>query len=409
MSQAISDAVSSVNKDALKQFELCESCMGRLFAKVGRGIENSTRGRIARKFLSIKQITEPHECQMCGGITTKTDHFVDLVLEAIDRWEFSNFLIGTKFSQEVLAAEENILAEVGSQQSELLKAELNREIGKRVSLKLGKEPEFLRPELVAVVDTMYESVEVQSSPLYIYGKYTKLSRTIPQTRWPCRQCGGKGCKRCDNTGKMYQTSVEEIIGGVALTYSKGKDHRFHGMGREDIDARMLGSGRPFVLEVKEPRVRSLDFRRLENEINESTEDVKVNALRASYPEEVIAVKNARPDKCYKALVSFSEPVSEEKVNEVVASLGGNSITQRTPKRVAHRRADCQRVRKIKEIRVDIKSPTEAWLEVVSEAGTYIKEFVSGDEGRTTPSLASELGVVCEVKTLDVLEIMESKR
>jgi tRNA pseudouridine synthase 10 len=298
---------------------------------------------------------------------------------------------------------------VGTQLGESIKAEFNREIGKRVSLKLGKEPEFSRPEMVAVVDTMYESVEVQSSPLYLYGRYTKLSRTIPQTRWPCRQCGGKGCKRCNDTGKMYQTSVEEIIGKVALRHSKGKDHRFHGMGREDIDARMLGSGRPFVLEIKEPRTRSLDFGELEVEINKSTEDVKVSDLRTSDAEEVIAVKNARPDKCYRTLVSFSEPVSEEKVNEVVASLGGNSITQRTPKRVAHRRADCPRVRKIKDIRVDIKSPTEAWLEIISEAGTYIKEFVNGDEGRTTPSLASELGVGCEVKTLDVLEIMESQR
>jgi len=33
----------------------------------------------------------------------------------------------------------------------------------------------------------------------------------------------------------------------------------HGMGREDVDARMLGRGRPFIIEIKEPRRRHFDL------------------------------------------------------------------------------------------------------------------------------------------------------
>ena len=34
-----------------------------------------------------------------------------------------------------------------------------------------------------------------------------------------------------------------------ISHSYGADWKFHSSGREDVDVRMLGSGRPFVLEL----------------------------------------------------------------------------------------------------------------------------------------------------------------
>ena len=39
-----------------------------------------------------------------------------------------------------------------------------------------------------------------------------------------------------------------------------------------------------------------------------------------------------------------------------------------------------------------------------EAGTYIKEFVHADEGRTVPSFTSIIGAPCEVIWLDVEDV-----
>jgi len=41
------------------------------------------------------------------------------------------------------------------------------------------------------------------------------------------------------------------------------------------------------------------------------------------------------------------------------------------------------------------------LEVEAEAGTYIKELISGDEGNTEPSLADVLGAEANCVQLDV--------
>ena len=50
-----------------------------------------------------------------------------------------------------------------------------------------------------------------------------------------------------------------------------QEDSFHGMGREDIDVRCMGSGRPFVIEIKEPKSRTLDTEVAMAEINSRAE------------------------------------------------------------------------------------------------------------------------------------------
>jgi tRNA pseudouridine synthase 10 len=52
--------------------------------------------------------------------------------------------------------------------------------------------------------------------------------------------------------------------------------------------------------------------------------------------------------------------------------------------------------------------TVAELRVTAEAGSYIKELVHGDQGRTKPSLADLLGVACEVLELDVVDVHDER-
>jgi hypothetical protein len=100
------------------------------------------------------------------------------------------------------------------------------------------------PDVVAILDLARGEVEVEISPLFFRGRYRKLERGIPQTRWPCRECRGAGCERCGFTGKMYADSVEELIGRTAAEAFQARDAVLHGAGREDIDASCSGPGDP---------------------------------------------------------------------------------------------------------------------------------------------------------------------
>lgn len=395
---------------ALKR-DLCDHCLGRIFALVGTGRTNEARGQEAREWVRLERerraedLPPHHECWLCGNIFDSLPRFASAVVKALSKVEYNSFLIGTKVDPEIQEREERLWSEVGQETAEPIKAELNREIGKIVEAEVEKPVEFEAPDVVTLVDTRFAQVDLDVSPLFIYGRYRKLVRDMPQTRWPCTKCRGKGCERCNFTGKMYETSVQEVIGDPIMRAAGGKDHFFHGMGREDIDARMLGTGRPFVVEVREPRMRNLNLAEMEREINEAGRGrVEVSGLRASSRAEVRRVKSASPSKTYRVEIAVHSKVDKGKINEVLQSFKRTRITQQTPVRVAHRRADMAREREIIDIHLEEFGEDSITLVVKTEAGTYVKEFVHGDGGRTRPSLSDALDSPCEVRSLDVIEI-----
>jgi tRNA U54 and U55 pseudouridine synthase Pus10 len=100
--------------------------------------------------------------------------------------------------------------------------------------------------------------------VYLESRYRKLERGLPQTIFYCPDCKGhrrrrKNCRRCDGYGKLTKDSVQELIARHLLPAYRARSGEFHGAGREDLDVRMLGHGRPFVFEVVGPRARGVDL------------------------------------------------------------------------------------------------------------------------------------------------------
>ncbi len=392
-------AARSVDWSRLGPRALCDPCLGRLFGKLGHGHTNAERGRAVRESAKLPS----GACWVCEDLTSRYDALARLVVKKLELWEYDTFVIGSKVDPELQAREESLWSQLGLTSPEAVKSEVNREVGKRVSDLVKKEPSLDAPDLVAVVDTSFDHVDLQVNPLFLRGRYRKLVRGIPQTRWPCNRCRGKGCAKCGGTGKMYATSVEEILATEVMWESGGGGHALHGMGREDVDARMLGSGRPFVLEIKEPRKRHLDLAAARDRVNASGQ-VEVDAFLPATRHDVVAVKSDRADKTYRVLVRFSSPVDEAKLKKEMIILEAQPIAQRTPTRVVHRRADTTRHRSVRRAEVLSTDGTTAELRFTAEAGAYIKELVHGDQGRTKPSLADQLGVAVEVLELDVVDI-----
>lgn len=399
-------------KAALKG--LCDHCLGRQFAKLGHGMTNEERGFYLRNALitQIKdkkdeqsKISKPFQCWLCENLFDEIEKFSNLVAKELEGYNYETFLIGSKIDAEILDREERLWGLLGNEHYEPIKAEINREVGKLVESKIDKKVDFERPDVVAVIDTRYDNVELQISPLFIFGRYRKLVRGIPQTRWDCKECWGKGCEKCNHTGKMYETSVEELIAKEVINATKGAEHSFHGMGREDIDARMLGNGRPFVLEIKLPIRRNPDLKELQESINSFSEGkVEVLDLRPSSKREVVALKNAKVLKTYTVEVEFNRGIKHEKLKEVVRAFKDKTIEQKTPKRVLHRRADKIRKRSVIDIEIEAVEKKKAIFKITGESGIYVKELIHGDEGRTEPNIASFLKRKCNIISLDVTHI-----
>jgi len=278
-------------------------------------------------------------------------------------------------------------------------------LAQSIAQSLDARIDFEQPALWLTVSFDAKTVSFQWLPLYVRGHYTKLQRTIAQTRHDCRLCRGKGCSQCQHTGKTTKDSVQELLAGVALPYFGAIALVFHGAGREDVDVRMLGSGRPFIMELAEPRYRSKPLLDLEQSINQAFQGkVQVSKLCFVPPSAVATLKQSQHEKEYEALVSLGSPAD---VGALYPFLNQPlAIQQRTPKRVSKRRSDALRSHAVTLLSAQRVDKRHVRIRLRTSHGTYVKEWISGDDGRTTPSLASLWGVACACAELDVLAILD---
>src|SRR5271157_974580 len=273
------------------------------------------------------------------------------------------------------------------------------------AVQIRGEPRGGKGGIVALLDPASGMVDIQVNSVFFYGRYQKFERGIPQTHWNCRACKGAGCEKCNYTGKQYLDSVEELIGRPAIEAFDAEDAVLHGAGREDIDARCIGTGRPFILEIVAPKKRSIDLSALEAEINRSADGrVAVALSHWSDRSDVETLKSSKAHKKYRILVEVEGQLSAGGLANALKALKGVTIQQRTPVRVAHRRSDKIRERKVLDIEFVGEQDGKFILEVLGEAGLYIKELVSGDQGRTIPSLAEILQRSAHVTSLDVVQV-----
>jgi len=429
----------------LEEKPLCDNCLGRQFAFLGYGMENRDRGRAIKILLTMKghrlallkkpegvallevlaengafpmaadvlrklkqTPKERRECFLCEDRFNVFPSLVEKAVDMLRDYEYDTFLVGIKIPMEIEEREDEFKAKFGVEHGESMRNEFSRVIGKMLLEATGKRVDYMKPQIVILLNPFTEEIELQVNSLFIMGRYRKLMRGIPQSKWLCRRCRGRGCPSCNWTGRMYPESVEELIAGPILEMTLGEDSSFHGAGREDIDARMLGSGRPFVIQIKRPRRRKLDLSELERIINERARGkIEVIGLKYADRETVTKIKDMESSqKTYRVTVEFEREVQDDELEKLKEALTDATVLQQTPTRVLHRRADLTREKHIYETKIKRISPNRIEMIIKCQGGLYIKELVTGDDGRTAPSVSEILGVKAQPLELDVLGILE---
>ncbi len=440
-----------------KKYYICPCCLGRMFSLLGSNTTNKERGNSLllsltlenhSRFLRNSQENETEslknlkilaenarfspaqkvlenegydysktrldqKCFLCQDIFLYIQEYILKAKELSNSIEFDNLLIGTRLDSQIINQEDYFKGEFNLLEAESFKSHFNRYLGKKLSKTLNKPPEFNNPDVVFIFNLNINTfdIEILFRPVFLAGRYNKLIRGIPQTHWNCRKCLGKGCELCNFSGKQYETSVEELISPEFVKATKASSSKFHGAGREDIDVRMLGTGRPFILELKDPKIRTLDLEKILEKVNQINKGkVNISDLKYSTKKEVIKIKidaeNTR--KVYKAIVQSEKEIwiedFEDIVNKLKIKLESQKIQQKTPIRVSHRRADLMREKYIYKIDGAYIKPNLYEFTIETQGGTYIKELIHGDENRTSPSFAEVFNVPLICKELDVIEI-----
>ncbi|MDA8531166.1 tRNA pseudouridine(54/55) synthase Pus10 [Candidatus Poseidonia alphae] len=517
--EEIPRAPSPAGHKHLVRLGTCDACLGRVGGKkrFGQSLEESgeeVRASVLERDSHLSSAREEIPlCPFCENLFEEVDLLADIIYDALKPYELKRLQLGARFPKDQTEGEDVMRKQYGAGGSDPLKSSLVTQICRRLNERLGGiELVNDKPDVLALIDVLTLTVDLDIRAVYVYGRYKKLERGIPQTRWPCRACKGRGCKRCDDTGLQYKRSVQDLIGNPLLELFEANEHSFHGMGREDIDVRCMGRGRPFVIEFKNPRKRSVDPQVMMDRINSLAEgSVEITSMRPSTRSEVVRIKDTPAEKSYTIRFRV-EPMNEaeyevltapvdltkedvqtrstkkrrrqrrgdrnsdrtkpleavlevpaasptedelkamkkdelvalavkhelkktgkkaelverilaalppapktfdlpddETIIQVIENLNGVKLAQRTPERVAHRRADLIRRRTVYQahpptIEIAEDGVREVEVTLRCESGTYVKETVHGDSGRTQPSIASLIKAKCNVVWLDVGDI-----
>jgi tRNA U54 and U55 pseudouridine synthase Pus10 len=201
-----------------------------------------------------------------------------------------------------------------------------------------------------------------------------------------------GCSSCNFEGEVGK-SIESLLGKEILSLFHGSKVKFTWVGGEDSKSLVSGKGRPFFASISEPRKRSLPKRSriaLPEGLRIHISKILAARPRDSQPFKTTALLNVIP-----------------KAPNLPASLEAGKFILRRATGVSSNIKSHPVIRRVYSIRVDSVTPSKLSLRVVFEGGLSLKNFVSGGEGLTYPSLSDILGfkvAIDEAEPFDVLDV-----
>ncbi len=418
----------------LKKYPLCDHCLGRIFARYGLELGNDERGRalkiliqmLIHKMIDSKEITkeelkqiamnagdpisrlyrklygeeiESIECYICGNKLSRK-YFEELakkIAEELEKHNASTFIVGVSIPQELALRELSVYGETGLMASESIKNEIKREVGKLVRDLYGYTPDFENPDVMVVIDYVSGDIGLIVNPILLEGRYWKRGRNISHTPWFTREGGAR----------VYPYSLYDFFNDGLKELYEADEVVIHASGREDVDARMLGDGRPLVIEIKRPRFRSIDLGIVNDLLKSDLIEAIVFGESTRSRIEYLKGEGSKKRKAYKLLVYSEKKLSREDLVNLEKYFVDRVIQQRTPTRILRRKKDRIRIRRVYEVKNHYIDEHLFETLIYCDGGLYVKELIHGDNGRTTPSFADVLKTKLYPIEIDVFGIETS--
>jgi tRNA pseudouridine synthase 10 len=424
------EEITSTAQRVLGKYPLCDHCLGRIFAKHGLDLHNYERGFSIKTLLQMKlhrmwvekkisceelrlyaenagdpitrlyerlcnERVEAKQCFICGNKLSPRyfEETAKRVADLLDKYNVSRFLLGVSIPMDISLREIEVYRESSIEASESIKNEIKREVGKIVRDKYGFTPDFDNPEAMVIIDYVTDQLKIIINPILLEGRYWKRGRNISHTPWITR-----------DRGRLYPYSLQQFFNDSLREVYDAEEVLIHASGREDVDARMLGTGRPLVIEVKRPRFRLVDLS-LVNELLESDLiEARVSGYSSRARIEYLKGEGSKKAKVYKLLVYSERSLGRDDLRMLEEEMRDRVIKQRTPTRILRRKKDRLRIRHVYEVRNRLITPNVFETIIYCDGGLYVKELVHGDNGRTTPSYAEILETRLYPLEIDVLGV-----
>ena len=381
------DKIIHQSKSILKECDLCDNCLGRFFInsthlssgkRLGNKIRNSTNSRAVTK------------CYICKNLFSNAVLYVKMMQNASMRYEFSTFTVGAILKQSIIERDDKLRSKFHLHGVDGIKTAVTRELGKKFARKTRTRIDHLLPDIIFTINFRTEQCDVKTKPIFLYGRYIKNKRGLPQKEESCQDCKGKGCIFCNNHGIVSFDSVEGKISQFLYEKFETNQVKFTWIGGEDKTSLVMGNGRPFFAKLLSPKKRNVRLAKKSN-----LDKIMIHALRKidHIPNGSIHFKSK-----IRMLVSAKNNISSNRLKKlkqlVTVPIEITDSNNKQHKKTIH---------KVNYKKNSLQSFT---VEIEADGGIPIKRFVDGFN--IIPNISSLLGTQCSCEKFDINQIYLSK-
>jgi tRNA pseudouridine synthase 10 len=352
------------------------------------------------------------ECHICSGLMDESESIVKRIAEILDDdYQFDTFLIGATLPAYLYEKEDRIRARFKIRGRENIKSQFMRDLRKKFRECTKKQIDFLYPDIVINLQFEKETtldINIKMRPMIILGRYVKKNRGIPQRK-------GGDYIGCDDinvqnetspstnvkpllastelagcTSTPEYTSIQSILSREILKVTKGERLKFSWIGSEDEESLVSGSGRPFFVQVRNPKTIRLNKRRL----NFPRYGLFVNIERyfKKLPEQPVQfIAKTR------IVIQSSRQLEKEDVLKI-KSLADSIVV--FPNQKNKSKSSTKRIYSVDVAKIDNRIFE---LHLVAEGGLAIKQFVEGRE-YISPNVSTAANLQCECLFFDILDV-----
>ena len=372
-----------LSKKILSEYDLCDYCLGRMFAKKLNLKSYSSLGKKIHKKLKIQNKKSP----ICKNVFEALPFYVEKMLNVSSEYQYNSFLIGAKIKPSFLDRDDQIRSQFKLKGIDGVKTNITKELTKLFTRKIKCSQNIREPDIILTCDFKTESCEINSKSVYLSGRYTKTIRGISQKQKPCSNCLGKGCITCGKHGMTEFDSVEGLMSKYFFEKFGALQAKITWIGGEDSTSLVMGKGRPFFARLVNPKKRQLLLPK-----NIDLGNIKIYGLK-QIPK--IPFGPVQFQSSVKLDIETENPITQDSIVKL------DELVDRTI--AVYEKSGKRSEKKIYSVKYEVTSPNSFTVEMKIDGGIPLKHFVNGEN--VFPNVSDLISNKCTLAQFDFEQIL----
>jgi tRNA pseudouridine synthase 10 len=307
------------------------------------------------------------------------------------QYEFDTFLIGTSLATQFIEKEDEVRSKYRIRGKISIKSHITSEVREKFQRLTSAKEVFEKPDLMITLNIFWNkdhTISTRARSMIAAGRYTKNQRGISQREPKPQTISSLADNQPNIANNSNVRSVEAIISDTVIAATECSEVRFSWLGSEDKNSLVLGRGRPFYVEVLNPKKRTF----LNNTItvNEHHVSAQLDFLSAGFPRSPL-----RSRTITRILIRCLESGLEPNLNKL-DSLAGTTVKLKSKFSLSEK--------KIYSVMVNRVDNNQFYLTIDADSGLSIKQFVGGME-YANPNVSMLVAANCDCVYFDILDVI----